>query len=158
MCNYGSSSVKLTSQKEFSNLQPVLSRYYSTKVKAQKEASIKCKNIKSGIGGSKLSTRVFISWFGQPQRHTYIHVVEALTKSIAFRQSSHSRGHRVTMVTLIPISTKELLHKGWGSPCALHKIVHAAHTKSAMRSSHDSTITFSKHFSLQRLDLSIESK
>src|SRR6185503_20575021 len=31
-----------------------------------------------------------------------------------------------TMVTLIPISTKELLHKGWGSPRPPHKVVHAA--------------------------------
>ena len=31
-----------------------------------------------------------------------------------------------TTVTLIPISTKELLHKGWGSPRPLHKVVHAA--------------------------------
>src|SRR6185503_12376623 len=31
-----------------------------------------------------------------------------------------------TTVTLIPISTKELLHKGWGSPHPPHKVVHAA--------------------------------
>ena len=31
-----------------------------------------------------------------------------------------------TMVTLILISTKELLHKGWGSPRPPHKVVHAA--------------------------------
>ena len=31
-----------------------------------------------------------------------------------------------TTVTLIPISTKELLHKGWGSPRPLHKVVVAA--------------------------------
>ena len=29
-------------------------------------------------------------------------------------------------VTLIPISTKELLHKGWGSPRPPHKVVHTA--------------------------------
>ena len=51
----------------------------------------------SGIGDSKLLTRVFIPWFGYPQRHTYIHVVVALTKSIATRPPSlfreHNHGH-----------------------------------------------------------------
>ena len=50
------------------------------KVKAHKKASKKCGNVKSGIGGSKLSTRVFIPWFGEPQRHPYIHLVVALTR------------------------------------------------------------------------------
>ena len=70
---------------------------------------------------SKLLTRVFIPWFGLPQRHTYIHVVEALTKSIASRQSSLFRRHRVTTVILIPGTTKELVHEGRGSPRPPHK-------------------------------------
>ena len=41
--------------------------------------------------------RGFIPWFGLPPRRPYIHVVEALTKSIASRQSSlfreHNHGH-----------------------------------------------------------------
>ena len=48
MCNYGSSSVKLPSLKEFSNLWPILSRYYSMKVKAHKDSSMKCGNVKAG--------------------------------------------------------------------------------------------------------------
>ena len=48
---------------------------------------------KGGMRESKLSTREFISWFGLPQRRPYIHVVEALTKSIAFRQSNLFREH-----------------------------------------------------------------
>ena len=48
------------------------------KVKAHKEASIKCGNVKIGIGGSKLSTRVFIPWFDYPQRHTYIHITTTI--------------------------------------------------------------------------------
>ena len=75
--------------------------------------------------GSKLSTRRFIPWFELPQRRPYIHIVEALTKSIDSRQSSLFRGHRVTTVTLILISTKELLHKRWGSPRHPHKVVDA---------------------------------
>ena len=62
--------------------------------------------------GSKLSTRRFIPWFGLTQRRPYIHVVEALTKSIA-------SGNQVLFVNtitviLIPLSTKELAHKGEG--------------------------------------------
>ena len=79
------------------------------------------RKLKGGMRGSKLSTRRFIPWFGLPQRRLYIHVVEALTKSIVSQQSSLFRGHRVTTVTLIPIATKELLHKGWGSPRPPHK-------------------------------------
>ena len=52
---------------------------------------MKCGRSKSGIGENKLSMRVFIPWFGWPQRHTYIHVVVALTKSIATQQSGLSR-------------------------------------------------------------------
>ena len=68
MCNYGLSSVKPLSQKILAIYslvyQPCLSRYYSMKVNAHKEASIKCEKAKSGIVGRKLSTRVFIPWFG----------------------------------------------------------------------------------------------
>ena len=57
-------------------------------------------------------------------RHIYIHVVIALTKSIATRPPSlfreHNHGH------LAPGSIKELLHKGWGSPRPPHKDVIAA--------------------------------
>ena len=48
MCNYGSSSVKLTSQKGFSNLWPILSRYYSMKVKAHKDCNMKCGSLNEG--------------------------------------------------------------------------------------------------------------
>ena len=44
-----------------------------------------------------MRTRGYISLFGLPQRRPYIHVVEALTKSIASRQLSlfreHNHGH-----------------------------------------------------------------
>ena len=67
-----------------------------------------------------------------------VHVVEAINKSIASWPLSLFRGHlnlprrlghqgtRKFLVTLIPFSTKELLHEGWGSPCPLHKAVNAA--------------------------------
>ena len=46
---------------------------------------------------SELSTRGYILWFGLSQMRSYVHVVEALTKSIASRQSSlfceHNHGH-----------------------------------------------------------------
>ena len=49
------------------------------------------------MGESELSTRGYILWFGLPQRRLYVHVVEALTKSIASWQSSlfreHNHGH-----------------------------------------------------------------
>ena len=71
---------------------------------------MKCGSLKRGMGGSELSTRGFISWFGLPQRRPYVHVVEALTKSIA-------SGNQVSSVntitaTLILLSTKKLAHKG----------------------------------------------
>ena len=69
-------------------------------------------------------TREFIPWFGLPQRHPYIHVVEALTKSIA--SSNQVSSVNTIMVTFILLSTKELLHRGWGSPRAPHKIIDAA--------------------------------
>ena len=66
------------------------------KVKAQR-LQYEMRKLKEGMRGSKLSTRGFIPWFGLPQRRPYIHVVEALTKSIASRQSSlfreHNHGH-----------------------------------------------------------------
>src|SRR6185437_11126468 len=49
---------------------------------------MKCGSLKGGMRGSELSTRGFIPWFGLPQRRPYVHVVEALTKSIASWQSS----------------------------------------------------------------------
>ena len=64
MCNYDYSSVKPLSQKSLATYNFFLSKYYSMKVKAHKEVSIKCRNVKSGIGGSKLLTHVFIPWFG----------------------------------------------------------------------------------------------
>src|SRR6185503_16970231 len=54
---------------------------------------MKCGSLKGGMRGSELSTRGFFPWFGLPQRRPYIHVVEALTKSIASRQSSLFRKH-----------------------------------------------------------------
>ena len=66
------------------------------KVKTQR-MQYEMRKLKGGMKGSKLSTRRFIPWFGLPQRRPYIHVVEALTKSIASRQSSlfseHNHGH-----------------------------------------------------------------
>ena len=66
------------------------------KVKAHK-LQYEMRKRKEWMKGSKLSTRGFIPWFGLPQRRPYIHVVEALTKSIASRQSSlfreHNHGH-----------------------------------------------------------------
>ena len=62
------------------------------KVKAQR-MQYEMRKLKGGMKGSKLSTREFIPWFGLPQRLPYIHVVEALTKSIASRQSSLFREH-----------------------------------------------------------------
>ena len=49
--------------------------------------------LKGGIKERKLSTREFIPWFELPQRRPYIHIVEALTKSIASRKSSLFREH-----------------------------------------------------------------
>ena len=57
-----------------------------------------------------LVTRGFIPWFGQPQRHTYIHVVESLTKSIASRPPSLFREHSRSPWPRVPLrsfSTKE---------------------------------------------------
>ena len=66
------------------------------KVKAQR-LQYEMRKLKGGMRGSKLSTRGFIPWFGWPQRRPYIHVVEALTKSFAYRQSNlfreHNHGH-----------------------------------------------------------------
>ena len=65
------------------------------KVKAHK-LQYEMQKFKGGMRGSKLSMRGFIPWFGLPQRRPYVHV-EALTKSIASRQSSlfreHNHGH-----------------------------------------------------------------
>ena len=65
---------------------------------------MKCGSLKRGMRGSKLSTRGFIPWFGLPQRRPYVHVVEALTKSIASGNQVSSVD--AIMVTLIPIFTK----------------------------------------------------
>ena len=86
------------------------------------------RKLKEGMRGSKLSTRRFIPWFGLPQRRCpYIHVVEALTKSIA-SGNQVSSSNTIT-VTLIPLSTKELAHKRRKSPLPLHKVVGATPIK-----------------------------
>ena len=93
------------------------------KIKAQR-LQYEMRKLKGGMRGSKLSTRGFISWFGLPQRRSYIHVVEALTKSIA--SGNQVSSVNTITVTLIPLSTKELLHKGLGSPRPPHNLVDAA--------------------------------
>ena len=93
------------------------------KVKAQ-ELQYEMQKYKERMRGSKLSTWRIIPWFGLPQRRPYIHVVEALTKSIA--SGNQISSVNTITVTLIPIFTKKLLHKWWGSPRPPHKIVHTA--------------------------------
>ena len=66
--------------------------------------NMKCGSLKRGMRGSELSIRGFIPWFGLPQRRPYVHVVEALTKSIA-SDNQVSSVNTIT-VTLIPIFTK----------------------------------------------------
>jgi len=70
-----------------------------------------------------------------------VHVVEAINKSIASRPLSLFRGHlnlprrlghqgtRKFLVTLIPFSTKELLHEGWGLHVPCTKLSTPLHTK-----------------------------
>jgi len=70
------------------------------------------RKLKGGMRGSKLSTRRFIPWFGLTQRRPYIHVVEALTKSIA--SGNQVSSVNTITVTLISLSTKKLAHKGEG--------------------------------------------
>ena len=66
------------------------------KIEAQR-LQYEMRKLKGGMRESELSTRVFITWFGLPQRRPYVHVVKVLTKSIASRQSSlfreHNHGH-----------------------------------------------------------------
>ena len=64
------------------------------KIKAQM-LQYEMRKLKEGMRENKLSTRGLIPWFGLLQRHPYIHVVEALIKSIASRQSSlfHEHNH-----------------------------------------------------------------
>ena len=70
-----------------------------------------------------LDARIYpVVWIAQ--RRPYIHVVEALTKSIA--SGNHVSSVNTITVTFILLSTKELLHRGWGSPRPPHKIVDAA--------------------------------
>ena len=52
------------------------------KLKAQM-LQYEIRKLKGGMRGSKLLMQEFIPWFGLPERRPYIHVVEALTKSIA---------------------------------------------------------------------------
>jgi len=62
-----------------------------------------------------------------------VHIVEALYLVLLGNQVSSrilldlpQRLCQVTAVTLIPLSTKELLHEVWGLPCPLHKAVVAS--------------------------------
>ena len=63
MCNYSLSSVN-SYPKRIKQLIafPINKLFYESK--GIRIVSMKCGNVKSGIGGSKLSTRVFILWFG----------------------------------------------------------------------------------------------
>ena len=65
-------------------------------------------------------------WFGLPQRRPYIHVVEALTKSIAFGNQVSSVN--TITVTLISISLREIAHE---EGVSVHRIMLSTllHTK-----------------------------
>jgi len=78
-----------------------------------------------------LDTRGFIPWFGLPQRRPYIHVVEAITKSIASGNQVYSVN--TITVTLILLSTKELAHKGRGSPHPPYKVSRGGEPPNAPR-------------------------
>jgi len=119
------------------------------------------RKLKGGMRRSKLSTRRFIPWFGLPQRRPYIHVVEAITKSIASGNQVYSVN--TITVTLILLSTKELAHKGRGSPrprtrfqgVASHQMLQGAdtpkylliHSKTSHRTQH-LALTLSKELIL----------
>src|SRR6185369_3867474 len=73
--------------------------------------------------GSELSTRGFIPWFGLPQRRPYVHIVEALTKSI-------TSGNQVSSVNTITVTLISIFttgdcprRRGLRPP---HKVVDAA--------------------------------
>ena len=83
----------------------------------------KMRKLKGGMRGNKFSTRRFISWFGLLQRCPYIHVVEALTKSVA--SGNQVSSVNTITVTLIPILTMGDCprRRGLHPP---HKVVDAA--------------------------------
>ena len=85
---------------------------------------MKFRSLKSGTEGSKLSTGVFILWFishkGTPTSTLSKHSLRVLLLgNQVFSADS-------TTITLIPISTKELVHEGRGSPRPPYKDVVAA--------------------------------
>jgi len=92
------------------------------------------RKLKGGMRRSKLSTRRFIPWFGLPQRRPYIHVVEAITKSIASGNQVYSVN--TITVTLILLSTKELAHKGRDSPRPPYKVSRGGEPPNAPRGRH----------------------
>ena len=62
MCNYGCSSVKPLSQRSLATYSLSYQKlFYESK--GTQIASMKCGTLMSGIGDSKLLTRVFILWF-----------------------------------------------------------------------------------------------
>ena len=88
-------------------------------------ASMKCGSLKSGIDKKTNSwrgclSRGSVSHKGTPTSTLLKH---SLRVSLLGNQVSSADS---TTVTLIPGSTKELLHKGWGSTRPPHKVVVAA--------------------------------
>ena len=71
-----------------------------------------------------LDTRIYpVVWFATKDAPTSTLLKHSLRVSLLGNQVSSADS---TTVTLIPGSTKELLHKGWGSPRRPHKVVVAA--------------------------------
>src|SRR6185312_11834352 len=68
---------------------------------------MKCRSLRRGMRESELSTRGYIPWFGLPQRHLYVHVVEGLKHSrrVSLPSNQVSPVNTITVI-LIPIFTK----------------------------------------------------
>ena len=85
---------------------------------------MKCGSLKSVIGEAN-SQRGCLSRGSVSHKGTPTSILLKHSLRVLFLGNQVSSVIKTT-ITLIPISTKELLHKKWGSPRPPHKIVHAA--------------------------------
>ena len=102
MCNYGSSSVKPSSQKS-----------YATYSQSYQETILESKSTKDLSRGSDCHK-------GAPTSMLMKH-----SRRVSLPGNQVSSVNTIT-VTLIPLSTKELHQERWGSPHPPHKVVDAA--------------------------------
>ena len=85
---------------------------------------MKCGNVKAGLEEAN-SRHEDLSRSSVSHKGTPTSTLLKYSRRVLLSSNQVSSVNTIT-VTLIPLSTKELAHEGWGSPRPLHRVVDAA--------------------------------